>query len=225
MTNDNNENMSDIFAGLRKILDEYNAAKAKIPLQPEYLSGHPQYPQYCEEFLSYRDTWSIAEAINLLIGCLPTRPLLMKGQDQINRSANHLKNRVIACAGESLGIINPDSDFDEWRVLRREILRWAREKQIRIPDELNRAEVEDQPLSEFSYKGYTTKSLQILGDVIENFWVNFDEEDRSTHHKQTVIIDWLRSKFGISENIARAIDSIARPESLKKGGQSKINDA
>ena len=60
--------------------------------------------------------------------------------------------------------------------------------------------------------------------MIEKYWVGFDVNDRNTHHKQTVIMDWLETKFELSTNEARAVDSIARPEALKKGGQSKTVD-
>lgn len=226
MSDDNDHPMKQLVTELQSQIAKAQEAQAKKPYQPENLPGHNLYPQNCAEYVIRRDTWTMPEAINLLLGCLPSRPLTLTGQPEINRQVNLLKKRIVACVGESLIVLNPDRRFDEWRVVGRDFLSWAEQKNLPIPDELRRFMVKEvTPTSKLSYREYSTRLLQIVGDVIEKYWVEFDINDRSTHHKQTVIMDWLETKYGLSTNVARAVDSIVRPEVLKKGGQSKLIDA
>lgn len=226
MTDNKDHPLVQIVTELRRQMAMLNELEAKIAVDPEYLPGHELYPKYCAEYLRQRDTWTMQEAINILLGCLPSRPLTLEGQTAINQQVELLKECIVACEGESLDVLYAEEPFDEWRVGGRHFLWWAKQKRLPIPKELGRFIVEEiTPTSKFSYRGYSTRLLQIVGDVIEEYWVEFDVNDRGTYQKQTVIMDWLETKYGISTNEARAVDSIARPEALKKGGQSKIVDA
>lgn len=226
MTDDNDEPIAQLVTNLQKLMAKAQEDEPKRQYQRPMLPGHKLYPEYCAEYLNRRDTWTMPEAINLLLGCLPHRLLTLKGQPEIYQQVELLKKRIVACAGESLDVLNPEKPFDEWRVVGRHFLLWAEQKSLPIPDELCRLIAKEAaPTSKLDYRGYSTRLLRIVGDVIEKYWVGFDVNDRDTHHKQTVIMDWLETKYGLSPNEARAVDSIARPEVLKRGGQSTVVDA
>lgn len=67
---------------------------------------------------------------------------------------------------------------------------------------------------------YSTRLLKITGEAIQKFWASYDPQrpPRGDHE----IIPWLKDK-GATPAEATAIDKIIRPESRKKGGQTKIN--
>jgi hypothetical protein len=70
-----------------------------------------------------------------------------------------------------------------------------------------------------SYNAYTTKFMQILGEVIDKFWLNFDPEQPDTAVSSKIIINWIMKERGLSFRAAQAIDAIARADSMKKGGK------
>lgn len=70
-------------------------------------------------------------------------------------------------------------------------------------------------------KSYITPELQIIDDVIAEFWENHTDDKIPV--KKDVIVDWIIEKYNISNNIASAIDSITRPEYARTGGLKALS--
>jgi hypothetical protein len=65
---------------------------------------------------------------------------------------------------------------------------------------------------------YSTKLLEVLDDVINEFW---SEDATQGAAKKEVVLDWIRKNYTnqeVSQNMAKAIDTITRPvtEKVKK---------
>lgn len=72
--------------------------------------------------------------------------------------------------------------------------------------------------SPFHIKGYDCpEDLNVMMQAIELFWI---DADRTKPPKQAEIIDFL-TRQGISENRAKSIDAIIRPEWARSGGNKK----
>jgi hypothetical protein len=68
---------------------------------------------------------------------------------------------------------------------------------------------------------YTTKLIELQDRAIEKFWLNYDLQRPP---KGETIIDWFKNE-GASDNMARALDAIIRPDGLKLGGNRKTKSA
>lgn len=70
-------------------------------------------------------------------------------------------------------------------------------------------------------KSYITPELQIIDDVIAEFWGNYTDDKIPV--KKDIIVNWIVEKYSISNNIARAIDTILRPEKARTGGLKALS--
>jgi hypothetical protein len=89
-----------------------------------------------------------------------------------------------------------------------EFLSWAKSKGFEIPE----------PLIDLLNARHT-KLMQIAEEVTTLFWLNRGDKPAP---KSTEIKDYLKKKYGLSNNEARSIDKICRPESSKKGGTKPL---
>jgi hypothetical protein len=63
---------------------------------------------------------------------------------------------------------------------------------------------------------YHTTRLGHLEAAARRFWVNFDPSDNTTAPRNEEVIAWLLER-AVSENIAKAIATILRPDNLPTG--------
>lgn len=87
--------------------------------------------------------------------------------------------------------------------------------------ELEQAHIEIENFKNMKTKNYITPELQIIDDVIAEFWENHTDDKIPV--KKDVIVDWIIEKYNISNNIASAIDSITRPEYARTGGLKALS--
>ena len=74
---------------------------------------------------------------------------------------------------------------------------------------------------------YKTPAIECMEEVIKQFWSTYDpEDDKMKPPTQTEILTWLERqghKYEVtSENMRKAIDSIARHPKAKSGGKTKL---
>lgn len=74
---------------------------------------------------------------------------------------------------------------------------------------------------------YKTPAIECMEEVIKQFWSTYDPEDNNMKPPtQIEILTWLEKqghKYGVtSENMRKAIDSIARHPKAKVGGKTKL---
>ncbi|MDR0806990.1 MAG: hypothetical protein LBN41_09660 [Enterobacteriaceae bacterium] len=65
---------------------------------------------------------------------------------------------------------------------------------------------------------HRSEGLDFVNEAIEQFWSTYDEEDPDTAPKGEEVRSHLISK-GCTVNLARSVDEVLRPFSLKKGGR------
>ncbi len=100
--------------------------KAQAKADKERLRLNELFSRWCK-----RDTWLIHdEAIALIKGREPNTNLLLDIAD------NGLLKLVQSCAGHSLKVVNIAEKSDRWRVEPREWVRWLKEKDQAVPQEL-----------------------------------------------------------------------------------------
>ncbi len=212
----------EAFTEFKRVTEE-NALKAST--DPRNLPGHPAYGYWCLDYMLRRDIWEISEAISLFMGCLPFRPLTVSYQDDLNRKANHLLSTMKACQGESLTILNPEDPPKKWRVRAIDVLNWAVEKCLDLPDEISNYLKPANPESQRDQTGgYSTPLMEAVFTVVEQFWSTYDPDEPATAPKQAEILEWLLANLDLSKTQARAVDQIARAPERRKGGQTKIID-
>ncbi|MFM7008574.1 MAG: hypothetical protein ACKO0Z_04475 [Betaproteobacteria bacterium] len=69
---------------------------------------------------------------------------------------------------------------------------------------------------QWPWGSHETKGLRSLARAVDRFWKNYDPDDISTAPRNEEVIAWLKSD-GVSENLAKAIASLLRPEDLRTG--------
>lgn len=67
---------------------------------------------------------------------------------------------------------------------------------------------------------HTTLAMQVMSEVIEEFWIDFDPE-QSAPPKQEIIKRWIIDKFEVSPALALCIDKVCRDDKAKAGGKYK----
>lgn len=65
-----------------------------------------------------------------------------------------------------------------------------------------------------------SEGLDLTQEIIDQFWVTYDEENKQTAPTKDEIITYLTSK-GVSKNLAEAVDMVLRPFELRKVGRRK----
>lgn len=79
---------------------------------------------------------------------------------------------------------------------------------------------EIQNLKSERNKNYDTMEIKALHDVLDEFWANHTP-DKVPPKKETVT-KWIKENYDISDNMAKAIDTIARPEIYRTGGNKAL---
>lgn len=78
-------------------------------------------------------------------------------------------------------------------------------------------ETKPTPLNRWPWGSYTTRNLEHLEAATKQFWVLYDPSDPTTAPTNARVIEWLRTKRGVTTATAEKIASILRDEKLPTG--------
>jgi hypothetical protein len=141
---------------------------------PELFDKLPlQYYQYALEWCSY-PRWSLEETANLLTGCVPHRPMFLKGDAhrRLDDEVLHTENQVRAAIGGVLKLVKSRKYFGKTYLDSRNIVDWALQAGIEVPDELTTAEKEIR--FKWNSLQYTTPCMEAAEWAIAKFWERAD---------------------------------------------------
>ncbi len=172
-----------------------------------YRKAARQYYAYALQWWAY-PRWTVEETANLLNGCVPIRPLLLRGDDhrQTDDEVVELENRLRADIGARLTRISNRRYFDKTYVASAEVLPWAQEQDIAIPADLLRAEKEYKRDRE--HHGYRTPAMAALDWVVERFWQGADLRDPPGRGE--IIQALLQNYPSLTPEECEMIEAIAR---------------
>lgn len=158
---------------------------------PLYAKYPPEYYGYALQWCHYTK-WTIEEAANLLTGCIPHRKMFLPGDEHARLDEEILatENRIRGALGAELTTIQGKKYFERTYINSIELVDWARQCNIVIPDELLMALRETQ--MQRSDRGYSTPCLEAIEWVIQSFWVGTDLRHPPSPGK---IIQSLLQKF------------------------------
>ncbi|MCP1674095.1 hypothetical protein J2T57_001194 [Natronocella acetinitrilica] len=113
---------------LREINEKWRLAALKAAKAPENQLLPKNYGQRCKEWFM-RDFWSAHEAANLLVGCDPERQLGLPGHEALDNRAHQLVDAIKRSELRTEGRMKK-------LYVAKDVLRWAEEKAIRLPEPL-----------------------------------------------------------------------------------------
>lgn len=137
------------------------------------------YYNYALQWCVY-PKWTIEETANLLTGCVPHRPMFLKGNDHkvLDEEVLNNENKIRLALNKELQTTKSKKYFASTYIKAGNILSWARTKGIVVPVQLMNASREVGQENEAH--GYTTPMLEAARWVVENYWQNGDLREPPT---------------------------------------------
>lgn len=134
-----------------------------------FLKDPDVYYEYALEWCAYPH-WTIDEAANLLTGCVPHRPMFLRGRDHrlLDEAVLANENRLRGAINQRLTLIKSKKYFGKTYLLSEELLLWAQDEQLSVPADLLKAH-QFTALRKQS-ESYTTPTLEAVDWVVANFW-------------------------------------------------------
>ncbi|MBD3649037.1 MAG: hypothetical protein HUJ31_16650 [Pseudomonadales bacterium] len=128
-----------------------------------------QYYGYALQWCNY-GRWTVEEASNLLAGCVPHRPMLLRGEEhaQLDQEVLDIENRIRGALGKELTVAESKTYFDKTWIGRSELLYWAKKNISDFPADLARAQKELE--RQYEETGYTTPCIEAIKWVVDNYW-------------------------------------------------------
>lgn len=114
--------IQDLFDKMKSQREQQLAANAT---NPHFGHMHESYPDRCRQWAK-RDLWSLDEAANLLAGTDPERPDEIAGQEQLTKVIQTIKTWLKNSTIPTKGTLTK-------KYVAKEIIPWAREKQLPVP--------------------------------------------------------------------------------------------
>lgn len=138
-----------------------------------------QYYGYALQWCNY-GRWTVEEASNLLAGCVPHRPMLLRGEEhaRLDQEVLDIENRIRAALGGELKAVDNRKYFDKTWIERPDLLNWAKRNLPDFPPDLARAQKEIK--RQYDESGYTTPCLEAIEWVVDNYWSAADLRDPPT---------------------------------------------
>lgn len=135
-----------------------------------------QYYGYALQWCEYT-RWTVEEAANLLLGCVPHREMFLKGKVHQALDAEVLKieNKIRAALDTRLTRVEIKRYFSRTYIENSNIIEWAIAQDIAVPQALIDAfrKVHQQRQTH----GYTTPAVAAIHWVLEGFWEQADLRD------------------------------------------------
>ena len=152
------------------------------------------YYHYALEWCAYPH-WTLAEAANLMTGCVPHRPMFLKGDahKQLDLQVLENENRIrsaIKGPDQRLDLVKSRKYFGKAYLLSEQVFTWIEKENIDVPGELIKAE--QVVHHRFNSDQYTTPCLEAARWVVENFWEHANLREPPT---QGAIIQALLQQF------------------------------
>ncbi len=222
---------------------EMEASARKAAANPRYERFSAAYRACVEEWFR-RDFWEVRECANLLCGLVPNRPMGLRGDDhaRLDSDVRQVEALIENCLGESLPAVERSRVLGVRRCPRSAaVVPWARDRELFVPAEMMAAHRErhgaNMQSAQDGYPApdqvtemhaaevgsadsllaqYSTPEIHALLWVVKKYWVGVDLANAP---KKAVVVQDLIESYGMSESLARAIDSIARHPDCRKGGQ------
>jgi len=189
-----------------------------LELKPETVAtfGHlpHEYFGYAVQWAEY-ETWSVEETANLLAGCVPHRPLFLKGTDHADLDDTVItwENRVrLALKEGSLVAFKHKRYFARTFIKSQNLLDWVDAAGFHVPEELRRAfQLRRRRASDFTY---TTPCLEAVNWTIHHFWEGKKPDQVPPPRK---IIKTMRREFPeLDDSELEMVEHICRhPTTLK----------
>ncbi|MCB1647799.1 MAG: hypothetical protein KDI36_20235, partial [Pseudomonadales bacterium] len=132
------------------------------------------YDDYALQWCVY-SRWTLEEAANLLSGCVPHRPMFLRGDAHyaLDEKVLEMENRLRRAIGKTLSVSRSRKYFSRSYLNRDEVLDWAEQEgilqQTRLPEALR--------FHRRQTGTYTTPQLEAAKWLVENFWQHADLRD------------------------------------------------
>lgn len=156
------------------------------------------------------DKWTVEETANLLCGCIPDRKMFGHGERNRRLDADvvSLSNRLISdIAAGKLEAVAAKRYFGKTFVRSTDVVPWARQSAIEVPDELLHA-FASRDRRKDSAERYTTPYLDAVFWIIREFWQGADLGEAPTTEE---VVRAVRAQFrDLSEPEARMLDKVTR---------------
>jgi len=164
-----------IQPGLRTRTVKDNTNNGNHGLDQEVLDGDlflkmpSAYYRYALQWCVY-SKWTVAETANLLTGCVPHRPMFLRGEDHKALDDEVLvnENKVRLALNNELETSRSKKYFAETYIRTINILPWARKTGIAVPLQLMSAARQVQ--QEADSVSYTTPMLEACDWVVASYW-------------------------------------------------------
>lgn len=124
-----------------------------------------------------------------------------------------LHNRFI----NFMDLLYPKIDFEQVLVNKQPKIDSLQAENDRLKAEIERLTAESNQSTKTNPVINITLEMQIINEVYTQFWENLKSNEIPP--KKETIVDWIKSEYDVSDRIAKAIDTIARPEKHRTGGQ------
>ncbi len=135
-----------------------------------FLKMPEEYYEYALQWCAY-DHWTIEEAANLFTGCVPHRPMFLRGEDHVALDEEVLANEnlIRAVLKTKLEVVRSRKYFEKTYIKSAEVMAWAKTcAALDLTDELIKAE--SVISHRYQSEKYTTPCIDAAKWVIENFW-------------------------------------------------------
>ena len=134
-----------------------------------FLKDSEAYYEYARQWCAY-DHWTLEEAANLLTGCVPHRPMFLRGEDHrlLDNQVLDNENRLRGALRTHLEVVKSRKYFGKTYLLSAQVMAWADETGLHLPADLRQAQQEADPRAPSDH--YSTPRLQAVQWVVENFW-------------------------------------------------------
>lgn len=135
-----------------------------------FLKKPEEYYEYALQWCAY-EHWTVEEAANLFTGCVPHRPMFLRGEEHVALDAEVLENEnlIRAVLYKDIEVVKSRKYFEKTYILSEQVMDWAKEQpEFDLPDELVKADLVVR--HRYQSEKYTTPCLEAAKWVVENFW-------------------------------------------------------
>lgn len=83
---------------------------------------------------------------------------------------------------------------------------------------------ENEVTGQWPWGGYHTDLLGHLEAAARQFWMHYDPSDETYPPTNDTVIDWLKNEHKVSDNMAKAMATMLRPDGLRTGPRKELSD-
>lgn len=137
-----------------------------------FLKMPEEYYEYALQWCAF-DHWTVEEAANLFTGCVPHRPMFLRGDENraLDEEVLENENHIRAVLKTKLEVVQSRKYFDKTYIKGEQVMTWAKtHPDLSLPEDLLKAE--QVVRHRYQSEQYTTPCLEAAKWVVENFWEN-----------------------------------------------------